>query len=91
MILFIMSIYDSKAEQHLPPITIPKIDMALRVFADAVNEPGHAYYRNPGDYTIFHHGDFDADNGTFNILDAKQSYGNGVDFQRPRAQLEIPI
>ena len=54
MINGIFSIYDSKAEQHLPPFFLANSKMAIRAISNAANDPKHAFSINPQDYTLFH-------------------------------------
>ena len=65
MILNIYSIQDSKAAAHLPPFLLATHDLALRIFGDCVNDIKHSFHAHPGDYTLFHHGEFDCDTGVF--------------------------
>ena len=37
MIHNIFSVYDNKAEAFLPPFVLPKREMAIRTFADSIN------------------------------------------------------
>ncbi len=93
MELRMFTIHDSKAAAYLPPFVLPEEDMAIRSFADCVNDISHAFYRNPGDYTLFSIGKFDANKGV--LLPAHTvSLGNGVDFIKqtkiPGSLVEIP-
>lgn len=77
MMLKIFSIHDSKAAAHLPPFFLAKEQMAIRTFADCVNDKKHQFGAHPDDYTLFQHGTFDCDTGEFH----KQpmiSLGNGT-------------
>ena len=69
---------------HLPPFTMARDELAIRIFADCVNDEKHSFCAHPEDYTLFHHGHFECDNGEFFIED-KRSLGNGVDF------IQIPL
>ncbi len=79
MIHILFTIHDNKAEACLPIFSLPNDAMALRSFADCVNDPGHQFSRHPSDYTLFKIGSFD-DNGTLTPYETKMSLGNGVEF-----------
>lgn len=53
------AIFDSKAHAYLPPFIIHQKEMAVRIFADCVNDNSHQFGKNPADYTLFHIGEFD--------------------------------
>ncbi len=59
MKLEIFSVFDSKAQAFLPPFFLPMLGQATRVFQNAANDEGHAFGKNPSDYTLFHLGSFD--------------------------------
>jgi len=77
----IFAIYDSKAGAYLPPWTIHKEEMAIRLFADMIHDPNHQFAKNPADYTLFKIGTYD-DNSAM-IVNEKEntSLGNGVEFK----------
>jgi len=61
--LLAFSIYDSKAEAFITPFFLPTKQMAVRTFADCVNDKNHAFGKHPQDYSLFHVGHFDTQNG----------------------------
>ena len=63
MDLLIYSVYDSKAEAFLPPFFLPREEMAIRTFSDAVNSNDHQFGRHPEDYNLFRLGTFDDSSG----------------------------
>lgn len=83
MKLQIFSIFDTTAGAHLPPFFLPKTELAIRTFGDCVNDEKHAFGAHPDHYTLFLHGWFDPDDGTFTVNLAKESLGNGMDFLTP--------
>lgn len=78
MILKLFSIYDSKARAHLPMFTMPQEGMALRTFSECLNSPDHQFGKNPADYTLFCHGDFDDNSAEFKLQTMKP-LANGVE------------
>lgn len=67
IILKAYAIWDTKAEAFLPPWFLPTQKMAVRAFADAINDPGSQFGKHPADYTLFHVGDFDTVTGLFTV------------------------
>lgn len=82
----IFAVYDSKAAAYLPPFIMHKDEMAIRVFADCINDNGHQFGKNPADYTLFNIGDYDDNNGTVKHQ-TKISLGNGIEFVIPFGDL----
>ena len=80
MIHNIFSVYDNKAEAFLPPFVLPKHEMAIRTFADSINNPETQLFLHPADYTLFSLGTFDDELGK--ITYEKRSLHNGVELQR---------
>jgi len=77
MIHNIFSVYDNKAEAFLPPFVLPKREMAIRTFADSINNPETQLHKHPADYTLFTLGTFDDEIGK--IVPEKTSLHNGVE------------
>lgn len=80
MIQHIFAVYDEAAGAYLAPFFLPAVGMATRSFADCVNDPEHGFGRNPKDYTLFLLGNFDDAKASFELREAKQSLGNGLEF-----------
>lgn len=81
MKLKIYSVFDSKAEAFFPPFLLHNDSLAVRTFRDALNDDGHQFHKNPGDYTLFYFGEFDDSDGSFEVVNAR-SLGNGLSFVR---------
>jgi len=79
MILQIFTVYDIKARAYLPPFFVPSIDVAKRTFLDAALETDHQFGKHPEDYNLMHLGQFNDENGTFNILESKVSLGLAIE------------
>jgi len=73
MIHELYAVYDSKAEQFLPPWCVPTKGMALRDFKDACNKEGQPWNRNPEDYTLFYLGTWDGDSAKFKLTATPES------------------
>ncbi len=67
MLFKVFTIYDEKAKAYLPPFTLPTTPMAVRSFADCVNNPEHAFGRHPQDFTLFDLGSFDDAKALFEV------------------------
>lgn len=76
------SIYDSKAKAYLPPFIMHQAGMAIRVFADCLNDPGHQFAKNAGDYTLFHIGSYDDNTGKVLPEKSNVSLHNGLELIR---------
>lgn len=72
-------VFDSKAERYLEPFFAPTAAVAIRGFQDAVRKPGHPFNEHPEDYTLFHIGGFDAEQGMFRA-ETPRTLGNGIRF-----------
>ncbi|AXH73795.1 MAG: nonstructural protein [Microviridae sp.] len=59
MVKVLCSVYDSKARVFSAPFCSPHIDVAIRDFTRAVNDPATDLYKFPADYTLVHIGQFD--------------------------------
>lgn len=91
MKLKVFGVWDAKAEAFLPPFFLPETAMAVRSFGDAVNDRGHAFSRNPQDYTLFGLGEYDCATGIFDAP-AQTTLVNGVQVVRavaPTAQRDF--
>ena len=80
MIHHVFTVHDVKAQAYLPPFILPKREMAIRTFSDCVNSDSHQFAAHPEDYTLFELGFFDDETALYNLRNAPQSLGNGVDF-----------
>lgn len=59
MIMKIFSVRDAKVEAFLQPFFSPTLGAAIRSLMEAVNDPGHQFAKNVGDYSLFELGEFD--------------------------------
>lgn len=85
MIHNMFTIYDSKAEAYLPPFVLPEKAMAIRSFSDCANDPTHAFYRNPGDYTLMHIGTYDDATAKISTLKTPISLGVAQEYKKQQS------
>ena len=82
MKLLAFSVYDSKAEVYGTPIFFATKGLATRAFEDQCNKSDSPIAQHPGDFTLFHVGEFDVDTGKFETLATPASLGTGVEYVR---------
>ncbi len=73
------SVHDTKAAAYLQPWFQTKDALAIRNFADCVNDKNHNFGRHPEDYNLFQIGEFNDQNATIEP-NAPKSLGNGIEF-----------
>lgn len=81
MKLEIFSVYDSKAQAYLPPFFLPMVGQATRIFQNCANDSAHQFGANPGDYTLFHLGDFDDDSAKISLKATPRNLGIAQEFK----------
>ena len=79
MKLKVFVVHDEKAEAFMSPFFLATDAMAIRGFADAVNNPDTPFGKHPSDYTLFCIGEYSEQKGEIKAI-AKRSIGNGVEF-----------
>lgn len=65
MIHKVFAIFDTKAKSFLPPFYLPEQGMAVRAFADGINDVTHQFGKHPEDYALFQLAAFDDVKGIF--------------------------
>lgn len=75
----VFSIYDAKAEAHMPPFFFAATGLAIRAFADMANDPSHTVGKHPEDYSLFEIGTFDDAIGVFENHEAKIPLGTALE------------
>ena len=63
MIYQVFAVRDSKAEAYALPFFLPRMEVALRSFRDAMKDPKHEMSRHPEDYSLWCLGEFDDNTG----------------------------
>lgn len=88
----LFTVYDSAARIYLNVQTYHTIEEAQRAFSEAVNSEGdHKFSMHPGDYVLFHLGEFDTNTGE--IGPRHDSLGNGLNYikeHKPNGELFEP-
>lgn len=87
----VFTVYDSKAEAHLPPFFSATTGLATRAFEDAANKEGHDFNKYPADYTLFELGMFDEIKCEWAFYEAKISLGTALEYKTSPTRLEIPL
>ncbi len=73
------AVHDTKAAAYLQPWFQTTDALAMRNFADCVNDKNHNFGRHPEDYNLFLLAEFDDQNANL-IAHAPKSLGNGIEF-----------
>ena len=82
------SIYDSAASAFNQPFFLHNDGMAIRSFQDNVNHEESHLNKHPDQFTLYHVGEFDDQEGTMTPLTPK-SLGNGLQYKNPSEEDEI--
>jgi hypothetical protein len=67
--LTIYTVRDSKSDAYLQPFFLPNDAVAQRAITDCVNDPNHAFFNHPEDYTLFKLGEFNVQTGVITPLE----------------------
>lgn len=78
--LDIFTIFDTKANAYLQPFFSINRDTARREFSKAVNGDGQ-FNQFAEDYSLFHLGNFDQDEGTFELSEAPHHICNAINLK----------
>lgn len=78
-ILRMFCVHDVKAEAFAKPFAVPTRGIAIRAFADQVNNPDSDLHKHPEDYTLFQIGEFDESTGMIQPQ-APESLGSAVQY-----------
>lgn len=63
MIYQVFAVKDSKAAAFALPFFLPRMELAIRSFKDAVGDPKHEMHRHPEDYSLWCLGEYDDEKG----------------------------
>lgn len=77
----VYTVYDSKAQVYMQPIYFRADGEAVRAFKSSVQQAGHQFALNPGDYTMFCIGEYDDDTARFISYESFVNLGNGAQYQ----------
>ncbi|AXH74792.1 MAG: nonstructural protein [Microviridae sp.] len=87
MKLQLFSVFDSKAVAFFPMFSCANIAIAQRTISDCLDEVGHPFAKNPGDYTLFHIGSFDDANAIIETLIPPRNLGILATYREPIEQI----
>ncbi len=73
------AVHDTKAAAYLQPWFQTTDALAIRNFADCINDKNHNFGRHPEDYNLFLIGEFN-DQDAMLETHAPKSLGNGIEF-----------
>jgi len=65
MKMHIFTVHDAKVEAYLTPFFARTRGEALRMFQAACQNPEHDFAKHGEDYTLFHLGDYNDEDGSF--------------------------
>lgn len=77
-----LSIYDSKARAFLTPFFTVNLQTGARSFSDVANDPGSVVARNPEDFTLYHLGSWDDNNGQYEQFAQPINLGMALNFRK---------
>lgn len=80
MKLYLIAIYDKRAQEYSPPQGYPQLGVAERAFTDAVNSPDSHLNKHPEDYSMQLIGEYESETaritpsaeGPKHLMDAHQ-------------------
>jgi len=75
MVRKVFAVYDSKSQLYGQPFFVRTIQEALRSWSDICNDPETTFYKHPGDYTLFHLGEFNEETGRMENLETPYTLG----------------
>lgn len=79
----IFAVHDSKAEIFGTPIFLPTLGLAIRAFADQVNNPEpNPISQHPEDYTLFDIGEYNQETGELIANKTPKSCGLALEFKQ---------
>jgi len=81
MKLQIFSVYDSKAEFYGNPFFMQSVGEAIRGFQDISTDMSTNIGRHPGDFTLFHLGEYENSYGEWTLFDTKKNLGTALEHQ----------
>ena len=85
MKLVLCSVKDRAADAYGRPMFVPSTGVAIRSFSDEINrqDAENQLYNHPDDFDLYEFGEFDDNNGKFNLYDEPKliSLGKQVKIQ----------
>jgi hypothetical protein len=85
MKLVLCSVKDRAADAYARPMFVPSTGVAIRSFSDEINraDAENQLYNHPDDFDLYEFGEFDDNNGQFNLYEQPKllSLGKQVKIQ----------
>lgn len=75
----VFAVHDDKAQAYLPPFVMHTRGQAIRAFTDSINDASTPFYKHPGDYRLYHLGEWDDSTGLYQQADAPMYIVSGGD------------
>lgn len=83
----IVAIRDTQHNGYSQPAYVPTLGIAIRSFADEVNNPQSPMNKHPRDYDLYHLGEWDDETGQFTNNDLPRKIAEGrTEFERSEAK-----
>lgn len=83
MIQKVFCVYDSKAEAYNSPLYVQSKGQAVRSFAEVANDKTSEIGKWPADFTLFELGEYNTDNGKFDLFDTPRSVCVAIEMITP--------
>lgn len=91
MKLLAFSVYDEKVQAFNAPFFQTTLGQAVRSYSDIVNDAESVIHRHPGDYVLYHMGEFDDGEGTFTSQVPPVRLGSGLEYVEVKPGGEVPV
>lgn len=72
----IFTVFDSKAEAYLQPFFMQSKGKAIRAIQNTLEDPNTDLSKYPEDFTLFEIGEYDDQDASITMLEAKVNLGN---------------
>ncbi|QXP08059.1 MAG: nonstructural protein [Arizlama microvirus] len=90
MKLKVFAVYDSKAEQYKPPFVLSTKGLALRSWAQLLEDENTDPSKFPADFTLFELGEYDDSNGKMLPHPTPLSLGTGLEHKTQKTSHPFP-
>lgn len=80
----VVAVRDRQMGAFMNPFIAPTVGVAVRSFADAVNEKDSGMYSHPEDYELFQLAEFDDVSGKFVCLETPKSLAIASNFKEDK-------
>ncbi len=78
----VYTVHDSKAQAFTQPFFAVNSRVAVRMFTQLANDPEHLFCLHAEDFTLIELGEFDDQNGLFDLLPVSETIGKAIQYQR---------